>query len=98
MKIVKMCKYRLDKEPDKGFCIQEHNQIKYKKGISEKTGKKIYTIWYDPYEGGEASEGDWSSVENGEYPNIPKYGEWLNFNDAFNWIINNYGNITLIDK
>jgi hypothetical protein len=92
---MKAFRYRLKKDPDQGFCIQEYEEIKYKRNSQEKTGKNIFTIWHDPYEGGEANYEDWTSVDN-EYPNVPKHCEWKSFNDAYQWIIDNYGEVKKI--
>ena len=95
--------YKLDNysvnltKDEQGFCIQRHFKCKYKKnGKKIKTDKKIYIIFHDPYEGGEASDEDWICVDKEHYYNVPNDNEWYSREDAYKWIIDNYGDITEI--
>ena len=76
--------YRLNKDENQAFNIQEH--------------KKIYTIWHDKYEGGYAYDSDWSLVDGGdEFPNVPDSCEWNSYDEAYKWIVDNYGEVTEIE-
>jgi len=96
---MKNWKYNLDKDSEQGFAIQEDELIKYKNNVeSIKTGKINYIIWHDQYEGGEAYYDDWTLVDDMDvYPNLPDHG-WETFEDAYNWIVDNYGSITKIGE
>lgn len=95
--------YKVVNDPEKGFSINETEEINYS---SNKSGKKIYNIWYDSYEGGEAWEGDWDMVDEDYFQNfrnkkvteIPKYGNWNSFESALDWIKENFGEVKLIGK
>lgn len=90
--------YRLNNNEEQAFCIQEQDETKYhRNGTSTKTGKKVYTIWHDQYEGGYAYDSDWNFVDGDGYPNVPESGEWKSYDDAYKWIIDNYGNVTEIE-
>lgn len=79
--------YRLNKDENQAFNIQEQ----------DKMGKKIYTIWYDKYEGGYAYDSDWSYVDGDEFPNVPDSSEWKSYDEAYKWIVDNYGDVTEIE-
>ena len=97
--MMKMWRYKSEKNPEVGFTIQEQNEMKYSRKLSElvKTGKKVYTIWHDPYEGGTAYDTDWNDVNQDNYPNVPDLGEWKSFDEAYKWVVDNYGEITEIE-
>ena len=79
--------YRLNKDENQAFNIQEQTT----------KGKKIYTIWHDKYEGGYAYDSDWSLVDGDEFPNVPDSGEWTSYDEAYKWIVDNYGEVTEIE-
>jgi len=99
---MKIWKYKLNKNSDdfngNGFLIQKENVFVYHKdGTKTKTNKVRYTIWHDPYEGGQAYDSDWSYVTNDDYNNVPMNNEWLSHDDAHKWIVDTYGDITEIE-
>jgi hypothetical protein len=78
--------YQTKSTPVKGFCIQEHN-----KGTN-------YTIWCDSEEGGYAHDNDWEFCgSNEDYQGYPN-GELKTFDEAYNWIVDNYGELVDIDE
>jgi len=81
--MMKMWIYKSVKNPEIGFTIQEET-------------KKIYSIWFDKYQGGYAHDTDWSLIDN-EFPNVPESGQWKSFDEAHKWIVDNYGEITEIE-
>lgn len=83
--MMKMWIYKSVKNPEQGFTIQEET-------------KKVYSIWLDPYQGGYACDSDWYLIDDiDEFPNLPETGEWKSFDDAYKWIVDNYGEITEIE-
>lgn len=83
---MKIWNYQRKKHPEEGFGIQEENDQKY-------------SIWHDPHGGGYAYDIDWYLINDvDEYPNIPKDGLWNSFDEAYKWIVDNYGKITEIDE
>jgi hypothetical protein len=93
---MKIWKYKLTKNPNDyegdGFTIQEENHGK-------KPNKKTYSIWHDPFEGGQAYDSDWTIVNEETFPNLnlPDLGEWKSFDEAYKWIVDNFGEITEIE-
>jgi len=79
-------KFSIDKSTEEGLCIQEVDQVKYSKDGPKKTGKKIYTIWHDPYESDEAYIEDWDYLDERD-----------SFDAAYKWCVNTYGKITEIE-
>lgn len=65
---IELNRYQPKNNPDLGFIIET------------KLGKT--TLWIDEFEGGEASDMDWSYVD-----------EFNNQDDAINYIVENYGEI-----
>ena len=49
--MLKIKVYKLDKNPEQGFTIQEDNSTSY-------------SIWHDPYQGGYAYDPDWYKMDN----------------------------------
>lgn len=95
--------YRVKNIPNNGFTIQETEDINYRTG--KKTGKMVYNIWFDQFEGGEAYDTDWMMIDEGFFDDmnqvtteIPFYGNWKSFDDAYNWLLENFGEMTLIRK
>ncbi len=86
MKTIKEWIFLIDKSPDEGLCIQETDEVKYSKNVPKMTGKKIYTIWHDPYESGEAYIEDWNYFDESD-----------SFDGAYKWCVDNYGKITEIE-
>ena len=97
MKEMRFWIYRLNKDENQAFNIQEHDIFSSKTGKLVNVGKK-YTIWYDKYEGGYAYDSDWTYVyDSDEFPNVPESGKWKSYEEAYKWITDNYGEVTEID-
>ena len=84
---MKITLYKSKVNPDLGFSIQEEFEHKYdsKTNQLKKTKNKIFTLWIDEFEGGEAYETDWTYVED--------ENEFKSFDDAMNYILENYGEV-----
>ena len=85
-KKMKTTLYKSLDNPDYGFSINESAELKYKKdGTEERTGNKIYSVWFDEYEGGEAYADDWEFEE-----------EFKTFKEAKAYIEATYGKVKKI--
>ena len=87
---MKETKYILKNDPEKGFLIIERKETKNRRGSleSHKTGKIVYDVWYDEYEGGEAYYEDWDCIGEG----------FKNFQLAHGFILTNYGEAKKISE
>lgn len=75
--------YQSISNPELGFSIYENYDVKYKRdGTKVVLKNKIYSVWIDNYEGGEAYVTDWDFVE-----------EFKSHKEAKDFIINKYGKI-----
>jgi hypothetical protein len=81
---MKITIFQLKSNPEIGFSIQEDFENKWDSKLQEsiKTKNKIYQLFIDEYEGGEAYLTDWTHVD-----------EFKSFDDAFNYILENYGEV-----
>ncbi len=66
--------YKLVNNSEQGVSIQEN-------------GKKAYTVWHDPFEGGEAYVTDWDYVD-----------EFKSFDEAMEYVNEAYGEVEEIDN
>ena len=67
-----------------------------------KSKKDYYTIWWDFYDEHEGrflepslniDETPWEECDIKDFSDMPKYGEFSSFNEAYSYIINKFGNI-----
>ena len=82
-------KFLIDKSPEEALLIIENDEYKYPKKNDfnpVKTGKKIFNVWHDPYESGEAYYEDWDHLD-----------EFKSYDEAYEWCVNTYGKITEIE-
>ena len=93
--MIKMWIYQSKSDNTQGFTIQENIEFKYHKdGTRTKTGKKVFNIWHDQYEGGYAYDSDWFLMDDETlYPNLPKSYQWNSFDEAYKWLVDNYGEV-----
>lgn len=83
-----MKKFQLISNPEIGFAIEETNVKKYNKKTKslEKTGKKLFVLWIDKFEGGEAYLPDWDCVD-----------EFKSESEAMDFIKKAYGEVKEIE-
>ena len=76
--------FRLKSNPDIGFSIQEDYGNKYNPLTKrlETTKNKVFQLWIDEYEGGEAYETDWTHID-----------EFKSFDETMSYIIKEYGEV-----
>ena len=81
---MKITIYKSKVNPDLGFSIHEDFENKWdaklQKSISTKN--KVYQLWMDEFEGGEAYETDWEHIN-----------EFKSFDDAMKYILENHGEV-----
>ena len=84
---MKITTFQLKSKPEIGFSINEDFENKWD-AKSQKlvtTKNKSYHLWMDEFEGGEAYETDWDHID-----------EFKSFDDAMNYILENYGEVQKI--
>lgn len=81
---MKITIYQSKMNPDWGFSIQEDFGNKYdpKTRQLKKSKDKSFVLWFDEFEGGDAYETDWDYID-----------EFKSFDEAYEYIIENYGDI-----
>jgi hypothetical protein len=84
---MKITIYKSKTNPDLGFSIQEDFGNKYDPQTKQlkRTKDKIFTLWIDEFEGGEAYETDWTYVS-----------EFKSHGEALQYVIDNYGEVEKI--
>lgn len=84
LRSMKITIYQSKVNPEMGFSISEDFENKYnpKTKSSNTTTNKVYSVWVDRYEGGEAYESDWEYID-----------EFKSFEVALKHITDTYGEI-----
>lgn len=84
---MKITIYKSKVNPDMGFSIQEDFENKYDPQTKQlkRSKDKIFTLWIDEFEGGEAYESDWTYVED--------ENEFKSHEEALKYIVDNYGEV-----
>ena len=84
---MKITIYKSKVNPDLGFSIQEDFGNKYDPQTKQlkRTKDKIFTLWIDEFEGGEAYETDWTYVED--------QNEFKSHEEALQYVVDNYGEV-----